>query len=105
MLKFKPGVSLKDLVPQMLVALEVAKEEFSKYGLDTVVTSANDGEHREGSYHYKGRALDFRTKHSGGLGKTISNEIRQRLALVGFDVIFEYPNQINEHVHLEWDPK
>jgi len=105
MLSFKPGVRLKDLVPQMLIALQVAEEEFSRYGLDTVVTSANDGSHKEHSKHYYGEAFDFRTKHSGNLGQNIAQAIRLKLAPLGFDVLYEYPGQANEHIHVEYDPK
>lgn len=105
MLQFKQGVQVKLLQPQMLLALQVVEEEFSKMGLDTVVTSCNDGTHSEFSKHYSGAAFDFRTKHSGGLGKGLAASIRLRLAHIGFDVLFEYPGQDNEHIHVEFDPK
>lgn len=105
MLKFKPGVSLKGLTPQMVLALEVVQEAFKSYGLDTVVTSANDGTHKTNSFHYQGRAFDFRTKHSGNLGKGIAGAIRERLGPIGFDVVYEDPGGENEHIHVEYDPK
>jgi conjugal transfer mating pair stabilization protein TraG len=105
MLQFKVGVRLTNLQPQMVLATKVVEEEFSRYGLDTVITSANDGEHMEGSLHYSGRALDFRTKHAQGVMKGIHLAIQKRLAPVGFDVIWEAQENPNEHLHLEWDPK
>jgi hypothetical protein len=104
-LQFKEGVRVKGLQPQMLLALQVVEEEFAKMGLDTVVTSANDSEHKDGSKHYEGAAFDFRTKHSGGMGKGLASSIRLRLAHIGFDVLFEYPGGEAEHIHVEWDPK
>ena len=105
MIKFKPGVSLEQLQPQMLIALEAVREEFTRWGLDTVVTSANDGEHMEGSKHYTGAAFDFRTKHSAGLGKGIAGACKMKLGPLGFDVVFEHEGQPNEHLHVEYDPK
>lgn len=105
MLSFKPGVRIKDLVPQMLIALRIVEEEFTRYGLDTVITSGNDGFHKEHSKHYYGEAFDFRTKHSGNLGANIAQAIRFKLAPLGFDVLYEYAGQPNEHIHVEYDPK
>jgi hypothetical protein len=105
MLSFKDGCRLQNLQPQMLVALEVAKEEFARYGLDTVVTSVNDSGHKSGSKHYSGSAMDFRTKHSGNLGRSITQAIHKKLYPLGFDVLFEYEGEPQEHIHIEYDPK
>lgn len=102
-LSFKSGVSLKGLEPQMLIALRVVEEEFSKYGLDTVVTSANDSVHSPNSYHYLGRAFDFRTKHAQGIASGIISNIRKVLGPLGFDIIWEDQGGVNEHLHCEWD--
>jgi hypothetical protein len=104
-LKFKPGVRLQLLQPQMLIALQVVEEEFSRFSTDTVVTSANDSTHKEGSYHYAGRAFDFRTKHASGIAGGIVGAIKQRLGPLGFDCIWEGQNTDNEHLHIEYDPK
>ncbi len=105
MLKFKPGVSIRGLQPQMLLAIQVAEEEFSKYGLDTTVTAGADGVHKEGSLHYKGLALDFRTRDAAGLQKGIVAMIDRRLDPIGFDVLLEGLGTDNEHCHVEYDPK
>jgi len=105
MISFKPGVNLKGLQPQMLIALQVVEEEFKAYGIDTVITSVNDGEHKENSYHYQGRAFDFRTKHAAGIAPGIVKNIQKRLAFLGFDVIFEGAGTPNEHGHLELDKR
>lgn len=104
-LKFKVGVSLKDLQPQMLVALRVIEEVFASYALDTVVTSCNDGTHKEGSYHYLGRAFDFRTKHAGGFAAGIAQAVKAELGPLGFDVILEDLGGVNEHLHVELDKR
>lgn len=105
MLEFKVGVSLKGLEPQMLIALDIVREEFGRYHLPTVVTSCNDGMHRENSYHYLGRAFDFRTKHSGGLGASIASSIKKRIGHLGFDCLLEDEGGVNEHLHVELDKR
>lgn len=104
-LTFKAGVKLRNLQPQMLIAIKVAEQEFSKYNLDTVVTSGNDSEHSNGSKHYVGAALDFRTKHTAGLAKGITKAVSEILTPLGFDVILEDVGEANEHLHVEYDPK
>lgn len=105
MLSFKLGVKLLGLQPQMLIALRVVQEEFSRYGLDTVVTSGNDSTHMSGSLHYKGAALDFRTKHAAGIATGIVQGIKKTLAPLGFDVVFEAVGKDNEHCHVEYQAK
>lgn len=105
MLEFKPGVSLRGLEPQMLVALAVVDDLFSRAGLPTVVTSANDSSHKDGSYHYLGRAFDFRTKHAAGMMRGITAELKRKLGPLGFDVVFEDEGGINEHLHVELDKR
>lgn len=104
MLKFKVGVKLRGLQPQMLVALMVAKQVFDQWQLDLVVTSANDSEHSTNSLHYAGKAFDLRTKHTG-MSKAVADAIRNQLAPLGFDVILEDLGGVNEHLHVEYDPK
>jgi len=89
----------------MVVALRVVEDEFSRFSLDTVVTSANDAEHKKGSFHYSGRALDFRTKHAAGVAAGIISTIKKQLVPLGFDVIWEGAGTDNEHLHIEYDPK
>lgn len=105
MLSFLMGVSLRDLAPQMLVAMQVVEEAFKDYGLDCIVTSGNDKTHSKKSLHYSGRALDFRTKHAGGLQRAILEKVKNRLTHLGFDVLLEDLGKDNEHLHVEYDPK
>lgn len=89
----------------MLLALDLVEREFAKFGLDTVVTSANDATHSAHSLHYSGRALDFRTKHAAGVMKGIYQATLKTLFPLGFDVIWEDQGKDNEHLHVEYDPK
>lgn len=105
-MKLKPGVRLKDLSPQMVLAIVVVNELYKKRGLECVVTSANDSKHSVKSLHYKGHALDFRTHYQAlnGLEIALVNEIKECLGS-DFDVLLEGVATPNEHIHLEYDPK
>lgn len=68
-----------------------------------VVTSANDGEHMEGSLHYESRALDLRVWHLGDHEQT-AEQIAERLTS-GYQVIPEWrDNGSPSHIHVEYDP-
>lgn len=104
-MKFKVGVSLKDLQPQMLVAILLAEQILSEICGPTVplvVTSVNDGIHKDGSYHYKGRAFDIRTRHTG-MARTFEQALKKELGHLGFDVVLEDFGGENEHIHVELD--
>ena len=63
MLKFKNGVPLSGLQPDMLCGIDVCNEVFKEYGYDCIVTSTTDGVHMVGSFHYKGLAVDLHHGH------------------------------------------
>lgn len=70
-----------------------------------VITSGNDGRHMTGSRHYTFEAVDFRTKH---LPREVLTPFRTRVKKrLGrdFDVILESVGKVNEHLHVEYDPK
>lgn len=97
-MRLKPDVKIKKLQPQMLVALLVAEGIFRDNGIELVVTSGEDGTHKEGSFHYKGLAIDIRTPNTNL--ETIMRRLKD--ALPGFDVIYE---ETPSHIHIEFDPK
>lgn len=89
------------------------------YGMDDDtlwITSANDGEHKDGSLHYINRAFDFRTRNvtvpasadpRAGSASILREKVLQewasriRAALGhNYDVVLE-----KDHLHVEWDPK
>jgi len=104
MIEFKAGVKLKDLQPQMLIALMLIEQEYDKFGTTTVVTSGNDSTHKVGSKHYEGKALDFRTKNLG-LASQLVQAVKVKLNPLGYDVLHESIGTPNEHMHVEYDPK
>jgi hypothetical protein len=104
MLHFKIGVGVVGLMPQMLLALRVVEDQMNILHCDTIVTSCNDSQHMSGSKHYSGAAFDFRTKHTGR-SQAIGDAVRKELGPLGFDVLLEDLGGLNEHLHVEYDPK
>lgn len=104
-MKLKYSVKFSSPDQAMSFAAMVANSIFTKYGFDFIVTSANDGVHSTGSLHYKNSAFDCRTKHIPDIEtkEKIVKEIRESLT-DDFDVLFEYPNTENQHIHIEHDP-
>jgi hypothetical protein len=105
-MKLKEGVRLTDLAPQMVLCALVVEEVFAEFGIPCVVTSANDSKHGASSWHYRGRALDFRTKYEAvnGREQILRDETKKALGQ-DFDVVIEAVGTDNEHLHVEWDPK
>ena len=112
-ISLKQGVRLTGLSPQMTVALMVIAGEWEETESDgLVVTSCNDSLHSNRSKHYRGDALDIRTKPTlyGGLKMPIqdrqgvANNISRALGQ-DFDVILEHVGSDNEHLHVEYDPR
>ena len=106
-MRLKPGVSLRSLCPQIVLALLVAESLWRGLGTELVVTSVSDGLHRRGSLHYAGAAADLRTHN---LPHAVKESTRDRLwqalgSSEAWDVILEAVGTPNEHIHLEWQPK
>lgn len=94
----KNGVDLRGLTPQMAIAYTIACRCYGQY--DCVITSASDGKHGPNSLHYKGQALDLRTRHINGQGlQLVVDKLREALG-AQYDVVLE-----SDHIHVEFDPK
>jgi hypothetical protein len=102
MIRLKQGVRLRDLSPQMALAAAIVASCYGDF--DCTITSANDSKHSARSYHYKGNALDFRTKDYAGDKAALERRVREALG-AEFDAILEALGQDNEHLHVEYDPK
>ncbi len=107
----KAGVELDGLKPEMVPAVEAANEVAHQLtGEPTTITSGLDGEHKDGSLHPEGLAVDVRRVdrvvdqfgrvHFPDLAQAIeqTNAIRAELG-DDYDVILEAT-----HVHIEFDP-
>lgn len=105
-MKLKQNVRFGKSEIAITVAIMVVNSIFEKHGQEFTITSFNDSQHGSGSFHYKDRAFDVRTKDiaTESLKQTIFNEIKQSLPF-GFDILFEGQGTVNSHFHLEWDPK
>lgn len=102
-MQHKPEVLFKDINAAIYYAIGIAEEVYKRNGATLVVTSANDGEHMKGSFHYVGCAVDIRTRDLPVALRTIVYEqLNDRLNPLGFDVIFEGEPP---HIHIEYDPK
>ena len=98
MLKFKEGVSIFGLQPEILWAIDRATEVFAQFGRDCVVTSARGDVHSRKSRHYSGLAVDLRIRHLGN-PQAVADGLAQKIG-EAFDVVLE-----STHIHVEYDPK
>jgi len=90
------SVNIIDLRPPITSQFQVIRDIFKDFHVDAVITSGVDGQHKIDSFHYKGLAIDLRTK-------SVLEELTKRLKdALGkeYDVIFE-----GDHIHIEYDPK
>ncbi len=105
MLRLKTGVGLGGLQPQVVLGLMLAEQAFATVGAECIVTSINDGVHKDDSFHYAGQAADLRIKH---VHPNQRDAVLARLGdLLGaqWDVLWEGKGTENEHFHIEWDPR
>jgi len=97
-MKIKSGVIMQGLKLPMRKVLKEADKLWKENGKELVVTSALDGTHSAGSYHYFGYALDFRTRYFlAGRSKIIAGKLQQKLGNKYF-VIFE-----GNHIHVQFN--
>ena len=99
-MKFKPGISITGVRPEMVLGLMVADAAFESAGYPMIITSLLDGKHSATSLHYAGCAADLRTRH---IPENIRPKVAERLKkFLGkdFDVVLE-----KSHIHVEWQPR
>ncbi len=96
----KKGVKLLGMTPQIALAIGVVDSVYREHGKDLVVTSVTDGRHGSGSLHYKGLALDCRTRFfDRETALIVTDQCKKRLG-GEFDIVLE-----DDHLHVEWDPQ
>ena len=100
MLKLKAGVRCVGMKPELMLAVAICHEIYSKWECDCIITSMCDGRHSSGSLHYSGAAIDLRTRHiTDTTADGITKELKNNLG-VDFDVVLE-----DDHIHVEFQPK
>ena len=96
MFSIKPGVRLQGIQPEVIIALLIADEVYREHQIPLVVTSGQEGPHRDGSLHHQGLAVDLRCPES--IRREVAKTLQARLG-EEFDVIAEAT-----HIHIEFDP-
>ena len=104
MIKFKQGVSVTTLAPQIILAIAVAESVYKEItGTNLIITSGCDGQHLPNSKHYLGLAVDLRTKHLGRDRKVmVLTKLKECLG-AEYLVLFENVDQPNEHFHIQYN--
>lgn len=99
-MRFKKGVKLQGIRPELVLAIQAANDIFVGEGIELVITSILDGEHSRNSLHYAGSAFDIRTR--GIHGSTVARIVAalNGALTVDFDVVL-HPN----HLHIEYQPR
>jgi hypothetical protein len=96
MLRVKKGV----ILPPVLRIYRAAERAYGELHVAGMVTSGMEGQHRPGSRHPLGLALDFRTRDlTRQQVEYLARRIREQLG-AGYDVVIE-----RTHLHVEYDPR
>ena len=98
----KPGVDVRGIQAEILLARIEASEIFARYGANAIITSGREGKHKKNSKHYEGQAIDLRIRHMDRrLWPIVAEELKKALG-PQYDVILEAKKL---HIHIEFDPK
>ena len=102
LLTVKTGVKVSRQV--LIAAAVVNAANILGLSVDMVITSGLEGQHKPGSLHSVGKALDFRTKHLSAQDKhDLVEEARRQLG-AAYQLILEAEGKPREHLHIEFDP-
>lgn len=98
----KKSAKIEGLKPEMVLGLMILERLWGVLGFDSdlVVTSGVDGKHSPNSLHYKGRALDIRTRDLTPEQKSLLTAELKKCAGDEYDIVLE-----ETHLHFEFDPK
>lgn len=106
-MRIKQWVSMRGLVPEVVVALGCAESIYQRRGLEVVVTSGTEhgSGHKRGSAHWTGRAVDIRAKNLPEPDRSTVAELISASLGDEYDVLHEGAGKSWEHIHIEYDPK
>lgn len=103
MIRAKEGIDTSKLSDEIWRALASIEDLFSPK--DLIITSTYDGKHIPGSFHYKNKAVDIRSREFDETeARSIQSRVRQVLGS-DYDFIWEPNAPGGAHFHLEYDPK
>jgi hypothetical protein len=100
-ISFKDGVNYDNLKSIMFRAIFACAKVYASQNRHLVITSTNEGEHSEASFHYLDQAIDIRSRR---IPKTLLPQLREKLITelhkisTDFQVILE-----DTHIHIELD--
>lgn len=115
--RYKIGVRVPaDVDPRMFIALGAIERAWEtvhadarpvEIGAEATITSWGDSTHGANSYHKRNaRAVDVRSKGiPRSLISSFVEDLKRRIGALGFDVVLEDLDGINEHVHVELDAR
>lgn len=101
-MNIKPGVEFNGVKPPIIKAIVKIAPIMEATG-EYTITSCTDGKHSANSLHYKGLAMDLRSRHIPPGGPNGIEVVAERLRLhLGpeWDVVVE-----PDHLHVEMDVK
>jgi hypothetical protein len=99
-MQIKKGVNLNGLKPEIAAIFPVLECVYQSYGAEAVITSGVEGSHGDYSHHFKGLAVDVRTRNVNvNFHKDLVNKLKFALS-EQYQVVYE-----NNHIHVEFDPK
>lgn len=107
MYTLKQGVTIF-MSPEIETILSVVQPVYKSFALPVVITSGLDGPHRNGSKHYRFRAIDLRKKFIDPLDSETWIVHGSRIIDM-METIFRVKNLpvriVNEedHLHVEWN--
>lgn len=97
MIAIKPSVRIRGLGTEILLAVMIAHELFREQAQTLTLTSGTDGQHKAGSKHHSGEAVDLRLPTARK--EAVVEQLQNRLG-AEYDVVLEV-----DHIHVEYDPK
>lgn len=104
MIRWVDSVSFNGLgTPMLLAAMRLEELYRTHANADLWITSGNDRKHMDGSKHYSGKALDFRTKMLTAEQRRMIRDSAVKALGPEFTVLLEDEGGANEHLHVQYN--